>query len=256
MINSVYVSENIKNINPNIKAVFALSIILLCVIFKEPLGCIFAISVMWVLIIKNCRLSRHLICHIVLWPVLFIAFSSFMVSFDITNYRGGIFSLKIINSYFLTVNAEGLKKAVRLFFTSSASLSSMYFLSFTTPVNDIVYILKTIKCPKEITELFMLIYRFIFIVLNMAQSISIAQNCRLAQRTFKTRINSMALMLSSVFVLSYNKSLFMYNAMLSRCYSGYINFLFIEYERNRNFVFLVVLIVFTVVLISVLERVY
>ena len=105
MINSVYVSENIKNINPNIKAVFALSIILLCVIFKEPLGCIFAISVMWVLIIKNCRLSRHLICHIVLWPVMFIAFSSFMVAFDITNYRGGIFSLKIINSYFLTVNA-------------------------------------------------------------------------------------------------------------------------------------------------------
>ena len=65
MINSVYVSENIKNINPNIKAVFALSIILLCVIFKEPLGCIFAISVVWLLIIKNCRLSWHLICHIV-----------------------------------------------------------------------------------------------------------------------------------------------------------------------------------------------
>lgn len=256
MINSVYVSENIKNINPNIKAVFALSIILLCVIFKEPLGCIFAISVMWVLIIKNCRLSRHLICHIVLWPVLFIAFSSFMVAFDITNYRGEMFSLKIINSYFLTVNAEGLKKAVRLFFTSAASLSSMYFLSFTTPVNDIVYILKTIKCPKEITELFMLIYRFIFIVLNMAQSISIAQNCRLAQRTFKTRINSMALMLSSVFVLSYNKSLFMYNAMLSRCYSGDINFLNIEYESNRKFVFSAVFIVFTVILISVLERVY
>ena len=171
-----------------------------------------------------------------------------MVSFDITNYRGGIFSLKIINSYFLTVNAEGLKKAVRLFFTSSASLSSMYFLSFTTPVNDIVYILKTIKCPKEITELFMLIYRFIFIVLNMAQSISIAQNCRLAQRTFKTRINSMALMLSSVFVLSYNKSLFMYNTRSRvRCYSGDINFLNIEYESNRKFVFSAVLIVFTVI---------
>ena len=256
MINSVYVSENIKNINPNIKAVFALSIILLCVIFKEPLGCLFAISVMWVLIIKNCRLSRHLLCHIVLWPVLFIAFSSFMVSFDITNYRGEIFSVKIINSYFLTVNAEGLKKAVRLFFTSAASLSSMYFLSFTTPVNDVVYVLETIKCPKEITELFMLIYRFIFIVLNMAQSISIAQNCRLSQRTFKTRINSMALMLSSVFVLSYNKSLFMYNAMLSRCYSGDINFLNKKYINSRKFMFLAVFIVFTVVLISVLERIY
>ena len=256
MINSVYVSEYIKNINPNIKAVFALSVILSCIIFKEPLGCIFAMSVMWVIIIKNCRLSRHLIWHIVFWPILFIALSSFMVSFDIANYRGEVFSLKIINNYFLTVNAQGIKKAIRLFFTSAASLSTMYFLSFTTPVNDIVYVLKTIKCPKEITELFILIYRFIFIVLNMAQSITTAQNCRMAQRTFKTRINAMALMLSSVFVLSYNKSLFMYNAMLSRCYSGEIYFLNQKYVSSRKFVILAVFIVFTVVLISVLERIY
>ncbi len=256
MINSVYITEYIKNVNPNIKTVFALSVILSCVIFKEPLGCIFAMSVMWALIIKNCRLSRHLICHIVLWPVLFIAFSSFMVAFDITNYKGEIFSFKIINSYFLTVNAQGAKKAIRLFFTSAASLSSMYFLSFTTPVNDVVYVLKTIKCPKEITELFMLIYRFIFIVLNMAHSIITAQNCRMAQRTFKTRINAMALMLSSVFVLSYNKSLFMYNAMLSRCYSGDINFLNEKYDNNRKHVLFAVVVVLVIVLISALERVF
>lgn len=256
MINSVYVSEYIKNINPNIKAAFALSVILSCVIFKEPLGCIFAVSVMWVLIIKNCRLSRDLIWHIVLWPVLFIALSSFMVSFDITNYSEGIFSVKIIKGYFLTVNSMGIEKAIRLFFTSAASLSSMYFLSFTTPVNDIVYVLKTIKCPKEVTELFMLIYRFIFIVLNMAHSITTAQNCRMAQRTFKTRINAMALMLSSVFVLSYNKSLFMYNAMLSRCYSGDINFLNGKYDNNKKHVLFAVVVVLVIVLISTLERVF
>ena len=256
MINSVYVSEYIKNINPNIKAVFALSVILLCIIFKEPLGCIFAVSVMWVLIIKNCRLSRDLICHIVLWPVLFIALSTFMLSFDITDYSGEIFSVKIIKGYFLTVNSMGIEKAIRLFFTSAASLSSMYFLSFTTPVNDIVYVLKTIKCPKEITELFMLIYRFIFIVLNMAHSITTAQNCRMAQRPFKTRINAMALMLSGVFVLSSNKSLFMYNAMLSRCYSGDINFLNEKYDNNRKHVLFAVVVVLVIVLISTLERVF
>ncbi len=260
MIDFVNSAHSVKSINPNIKAGFALSVITACVIFKEPLGCVFAMFVMWLIIIKNVvkndGLSNHLIRHFMLFPILFIALSSFMVSFDITDCGEGIFSVKILDGYFLTVNSEGVKKAVRLFFTSAASLSSMCFLSLTTPVNDIVYVLKTIKCPKEITELFILIYRFIFIVLNMAQSIITAQNCRMAQRTFKTRINSMALMLSSVFVLSYNKSVFIYNAMLSRCYSGDISFLNVKYDSSKKYVLFAVLIVFIIVLISVLERVY
>ena len=71
----------------------------------------------------------------------------------------------------------------------------------------------------------MLIYRFIFLLSATASAISTAQEARLGNRTFRTRVRAFGGMASAVFILAIRRSGAVYDAMESRCYDGEIRVL-------------------------------
>ena len=74
-------------------------------------------------------------------------------------------------------------------------------------------------------ELMLLIYRAIFVLLDIASAIQTAQNCRLGNRTFRSKLSCMGQMLSVLLVRSLKKSSLLYDAMESRLYDGKIQVL-------------------------------
>ena len=109
--------------------------------------------------------------------------------------------------------------------TALSAVSSLYFLSLNTVMTDILCACRKLHFPSLLTELMLLIYRFIFVLFETASSITVSQQSRLGNRSFKTRIRSFGKLGSSLFILALKRSGALYDAMESRCYDGSIRVL-------------------------------
>lgn len=115
--------------------------------------------------------------------------------------------------------------AVQLILTALGAVSCLYFLSFTTPMPDILEVLGKLHCPGLLIELMLLIYRFIFILLNTASAITTSQNCRLGNKDYRTSLKSFGLLGSVLMMRAISRSNKLYDAMEARCYDGRIQVL-------------------------------
>ena len=114
---------------------------------------------------------------------------------------------------------------VQLILTAMASVSCLYFLTLTTPMTDILMVLKRIHCPYLIIELMMLIYRFIFVLLDIAYQLRISQICRLGNKDRRTSWESIGGLMAVLLVRAMSRANDLYDAMESRCYNGVISVL-------------------------------
>ena len=158
-------------------------------------------------------------------------------------YSCRAFSFSIYNIK-LGCTYDSILTAARLFFKSLASVSCLYFLTFNTPVFEVLSVLRKLKVPKLFVELMGLIYRFIFLLLDTANMIYISQNSRLGYSTLKTSFSSLGKLITTLFISSYKRSQDIYNAMESRCYDGDINLLENNYTYSyKNITLIIVVIV-------------
>ncbi|MFA8436037.1 MAG: cobalt ECF transporter T component CbiQ [Marinifilaceae bacterium] len=135
---------------------------------------------------------------------------------------------------------ENLARGLQLYLRILTSASSFYLLILTTPVPDLEYLLRKLRLPSIITELFLLIYRFIFILMNMAGQILISQRSRLGYRSFSSSWNSFKQLIASLLARSYIYSQNSYQALLSRGYNGRIHLLDGDYKYSlSNFAWIV-----------------
>ena len=115
--------------------------------------------------------------------------------------------------------------ALELCATALSSVTCLYFLSLNTVMTDILDALRKLHFPALLTELMLLVYRFIFVLFQTASAITVSQQARLGNRDFKTRVRSFGAMGSALFILALKRSNMLYDAMESRCYDGNIRVL-------------------------------
>jgi len=96
----------------------------------------------------------------------------------------------------------------------------LYFLALTTPMIELFAVLKAARLPESLIELSMLIYRYIFVFLDMALCIRYAQTIRLGYSNFRRSINSIGMLASTLFIRSWEQGDKLFLAMNSRCYDG------------------------------------
>ena len=89
---------------------------------------------------------------------------------------------------------RGFGRGWNLGTVAMSAVSSMYFLAVSTPVTDVLGVLRKIRVPSLFLELMLLIYRFIFVLLGTAEGIMTAQKCRMGNRDLRTGIRSFGMM--------------------------------------------------------------
>ncbi len=127
-----------------------------------------------------------------------------------------------------------------------SSIGAMYFLFCTTPVTQIAEVMLNFKIPRIIVELFLLIYRFIFLFVEIKNQMINSQNTRLGNMSLKILYKSFGLLVSNLF----NKILILSEktntSVNSRLGSEFI-FLRSQYKTESKFkyffVYLIILIV-------------
>lgn len=224
VIDKLCYQSKLRYENPGEKFAFALITLCICVMSRSIAVACIVLAVTGILTVwkGGIPVSRYL--KFLTIPLAFLLLSTLAIVLNFKKTPLDLFAIQL-GSWYLTSSRAALQYAGQLILTALSAVSCLYFLAFSTPMPDILEVLRRLHCPKLLIELMLLIYRFIFILLNTASAISVAQECRLGNKDYKTALNSFGKLGSVLMIRAMSRSNRLYDAMEARCYDGSIRVL-------------------------------
>ncbi|MBZ3934947.1 cobalt ECF transporter T component CbiQ [Methanimicrococcus blatticola] len=160
----------------------------------------------------------------------FVAVSCVLFAFVSTGKGDEILLAIPIFRWTLTITQESANYAVLIFTRSLSGIASLFFLSMTTPMLELFSYFKRFSFLDVFMELVMLIYRYIFVFLELLLSIQSAQSMRFGYRNFKTSLRSAGMLVGSLFIQTLEQGDRLYLSMNSRCYDGKLPYYDAKYK--------------------------
>ncbi|MEW6623413.1 MAG: cobalt ECF transporter T component CbiQ [Bacillota bacterium] len=230
-----------KDIHPVEKLLFAIASMLLVLIFNSYLISFIAITAMFFLLVLGAKINYKFYLRLMLIPLAFIFIGCLAVAVNFSSFQQSfIFSVKIA-SLWVGVSPSSFVAASILFVKSLAAVSCLYFLALTTPMVQIIYILRKLRIPAVIADLMILVYNSIFVFISTAQDIYVAQISRCGYQGFQGRVRCLAILCSNLYLKCMQRSDEAYNALLSRGFMGELKVLEEEYKfKAKNLAGIVV----------------
>lgn len=240
MIDKLCYNSRLRYVNAAEKTAFAVATLLICVASRSlPVAGVVLITT-GILTVRKGGIPFSRYMKMLSWPLGFLLLSTGAVMLNLSETPLDLFAVPL-GSWYLTGSLEGLLHGIRLIGTAMAAVSCLYFLSLSTPMTDILTVLVKCRCPDLLVELMLLIYRFIFVLMDIASAISTAQDSRLGNRDFKTACRSFGMMGAALFARAMKKSGALYDAMEARCYDGRIRVLTEDYPPRKSRIGMIIL---------------
>ena len=217
-------NSRLRRKNPGVKFAFALTTLLVCVVSRSAAAALVTLGVNGWLTVKKGGVKFREYGTFMALPLIFMVLSTLAIVMNFSREPLDLFAISL-GSRYLTGSRAGLFYALQLILTALASVSCLYYLSMTTPMPDILGVLEDLHCPRLLGELMLLIYRYIFVLMDTASHIRISQACRLGNKDYKTSVQSFAALGSVLMMRAIARSRVLYEAMEARCYDGKIQVL-------------------------------
>ena len=126
----------------------------------------------------------------------------------------------------LTATVEGIEFFTSVLIKSWASVTAAVLLTSTTPANGLLSALRALKMPAILVSVVMLMYRYLFVLVDETQRMLRARSARSAAvgpgsgGSVVWRAKSAGGMAGSLFIRTLDRSERIYMAMLARGYDG------------------------------------
>jgi len=224
MIDVFAQSSSLNDINPALKLLAVFLLIIICIASRSPFVGLFLclLSPAFVVGVGKMRLREYI--QLLALPLSFLLLSGFALLFQTAPIDTGIFSFRIFGIWFYVSEATQIRTAL-VIMRALGALSCLYMLSLTTPMTEIIGVLRRIRCPEVLSDLMYLIYRYIFILLSMHYIMKDAAKSRLGYINYRTSLKTTAMLYSELMSRSFRQASTNFDAMESRCYDGGIRFL-------------------------------
>lgn len=151
-------------------------------------------------------------------PLVFTVVTSLYLAL----FTGGGAVIYNTHIFGIVITNNSLNLAIYTFFRVFACFSALGFLALTTPIAEILHCLSSLKVPKIIIEIALLMYNSIFIFLDELDIMRHAQESRLGYNGSKAAYRSLGSLFANLFIKSLDKSEKLQNALDSRAYTGEI----------------------------------
>lgn len=155
---------------------------------------------------------------------VFLLLSGLALLWDFSSTPTGIWNIPCFSGYFI-MTAAAQSSARIVLARSLGAVSCLYFLSLSTPMPEILAVLRKAHVPSVVIELAVLIYRYIFILLSTYRNRRDAAASRLGFDGLRKSIRTMGCLYGNLLADSFKKAGACFDAMESRCYTGEIRFL-------------------------------
>ncbi|OXS27325.1 MAG: cobalt ECF transporter T component CbiQ [Acetobacterium sp. MES1] len=217
-------ASKIRGWNPSFKVVFSVLTLLLCIILNNPLVSIAVIISMAYLTVIKGGLPLGAYLSVLMIPLTFIILGTVAIGIDFSSQPIGPFNFYLGFGYLYTSVAK-LLEMVFLMLKVFGAISAMIMMTLSTPSSEIIGVLRKAHVPKLIIELMNLIYRYIFILLDVFNNMRNSADSRQGYCDFKTSCKTFGNVASNMLVLSLKKANAYYTAMEARGYEGELVFL-------------------------------
>ncbi len=215
--------SGIRHWNGCYKVGSALWILLLCLALDSLWVSVFVIVTMGVLNRKGNGIAIRAYLRLLKIPIVFLATGCMILAFEISKVPAGESGVALYGCY-LYADTESVQQAAKLFLKAMGAVSAMYYMALSTPAGELAAVLRNMHVPKLFTELMYMIYRFIFILMEVHRTMKTAACSRLGDVDFKTSCLTFGQIGGNLLILSLKKANTYYDAMESRCYEGQMPF--------------------------------
>ncbi|WP_048202554.1 cobalt ECF transporter T component CbiQ [Methanocaldococcus bathoardescens] len=245
-IDSIAFNNNLRNINPKLKVIFAILSLFICVASKSVIVPLIITIIMIYLTLFKAKVPKKIYLTLFfpvfgfgLFTLIFMAFwygTTEMYSFKIFGFTIGFYK-------------EGLDMGLLVFSRMLGGVASTLFLALTTPMTEIFYILRSLGLPSVVVDIAMMMYRYIFVLLDELIRMQNAQETRLGYKDLKTTYKSLGMLASNLFIRTWEKGEQLFITMSSRGYDGELRILG-EIE-NPKLIYMIGIILFEIILVII-----
>ncbi len=212
--------------NAAFKAVGSLCLLVGCICSCSPVPPLLLFLFLSVVTVAQGGITLRDYLSVLGLPAVFLLLSGLTLLWDF--YRGlpeeAVLSLPLFGGWLAVVPAA---QSLGMLVLSRAlgAVSCLYFLSLSTPLPELLAVLRRAHVPAVVVELAVLIYRYIFILLDTFRDMRDSAASRLGYRGLKRSLRTTGLVYGGLLANSFRRAGACFDAMESRCYTGQIAFL-------------------------------
>lgn len=216
--------SRLLGVNPALKTWGSLALLAICVASDHPAVGLVLLALCAVLTVAVGGVSLGDYLSILALPAAFLLLSTLAILFSFGPAPIGVLSFPLLGGYFSVTPTAQLRAAMVLC-KALGAVSCLYLLSLSTPLAELIAVLRRAHVPAVVVELMYLIYRYLFILLEMHRSMHDAAESRLGYAGATASLRTTGAVYAGLLARSFRRAGVCFDAMESRCYDGEIRFL-------------------------------
>ncbi len=122
------------------------------------------------------------------------------------------------------ISLAALRPAAWVALRSVACVSALIWLALTTPLTDIVQLLRRVGVSAELSDIALMMFRFVWLTLDCAEAGVQSQANRLGYATYRGGLHSLGLLLSSLLPRVLSRARRLESGLAARGYTGELRF--------------------------------
>ncbi len=232
-------ANRIRTVDPGRKCGLALLVLLICLLLDRPAVGLVATGWMWGLATLWAGLPARVFGRVLLAEGVFLALAvlGVAVGLGLAPQPSAVWSWHV-GPVWLTSSHTSVETALRLVTRALGGAAAMNLLALTTPLVDLVDLLRRLRAPALLIDLMTVMYRFVFTILGSLSRMYTAQDSRLGYVSLRRGLASAGLLGSRLFIDAYQRSQRLQTALESRGYAGDLRVLPIRYRHDNRFYWL------------------
>lgn len=202
------------------KVLFAILAIILNLMASSPIVPVIIFLICSFLILYKAKIPLRFYATFMAIPIGFAVLSVVFLAFLGAGPK--LWALNIFG-FEIGLTAAGINQGLLVFFRVIGGVSALGFLILTTPMNRIFAVFHDLHVPAIITDLAILMYRYIFLFLDVTATMYNSQKTRLGYHSYMSWMNCLASLAGMVFIRTWEQGEISYKALASRGYNGQLN---------------------------------
>lgn len=197
-------TNGLRSLPPEQKMIFAFTLLFIGLVAHGFVQvCIWIWMSIWIVFYAKIPLGTYIRLMLLLISFLCMSLPAMMISI-LSKGQVSLNHLDVwigfaVGDRYIYVSHSGVKQAFSVLIRSLASVSCLYFLLLTVPFVEILQVMRRWRMPVIVLELLLLMYRFVFVLLETAEKIWIAQKSRGGHQGFFRSLKDLGQLLVQLF---------------------------------------------------------
>ena len=215
-----------REVAPAAKGCFALGGLIAAFVAGTPAATAGVALVLMAVTLLGARVSPWLYLRVAVPAAAFLAISSLSLMFSV--------NIDAQDGFRWQFAPDAMPRIATVASRSLASLAALLLLVLTTPLRDLISLLRRLRVPEVILDLMVLCYRMVFVFMEAWDDGVTAQAARLGYGPFRRSVRSLALLAANLAAQIWSRALALQAAASARNGDGPLNFLAPDYAHARR----------------------